>query len=90
MFIVVREYDVRYGDVVDETFYRTLDKAREKVAELIKTNYENHPDLYEDMLDADFDGSLNTYIDWVVEDNGEDEGVVTLEWFDFEEDKEKR
>ena len=83
--LVVKECDT-YGEVSKEYFFRTKEKAKEKVREILKADQKRNPDYYEEVLESDFNNDFEALVDWFWEDGGMDETFSIWE-FEFEEDK---
>jgi hypothetical protein len=84
--LVVKECDI-YGEVKTEYFFRTKEKAKEKVKEILKADQKRNPDCYEELLETEFDNDFEALVEWFWEDGGMDETFSVWE-FEFEEDKE--
>jgi hypothetical protein len=85
--LVVKECDI-YGEVKTEYFFRTKEKAKEKVKEILKADQKRNPDCYEELLEwEEFNNDFEALVEWFWEDGGMDETFSIWE-FEFEEDKE--
>ena len=87
MAYVVKEYDYRYGGVVEETYFHQPRNVFNKVKEIMEKAFERYEDDFDEYLE-EYNGNVEEFISDVY-NHGEFEGLLYWEEIEFEDEEKK-